>query len=70
MGWHLGRRIVQRLGKGKFKPHELSVSLDNYPTTIFTPLEYSCSGLSEEDAIEKFGREDVSVYHVLYTPLE
>ena len=21
MGWHLGRRIVQRLGKGKFKPH-------------------------------------------------
>jgi thioredoxin reductase (NADPH) len=48
MGWHLGRRIVQRLGKGSFKDHEMSISLNNYPTTIFTPLEYSCSGLSEE----------------------
>lgn len=38
MGWRLGKRIIHRLGKGKFKDHEMSISLTNYPTTIFTPL--------------------------------
>ncbi len=69
MGWSLGRRIVHRLGKGKFKDHEMFVSLHNFPTTIFTPLEYSCAGMSEEEATKHHGREDVSVYHILYTPL-
>jgi pyruvate/2-oxoglutarate dehydrogenase complex dihydrolipoamide dehydrogenase (E3) component len=70
MGWSLGRRIVHRLGKGEFKEHEMFVSLHNYPTTIFTPLEYSCSGMAEEAAIKEYGRDDISVYHILYTPLE
>lgn len=33
---------------------------ENIPTTIFTPLEYSCCGLSEEAAVEKLG-DDVEV---------
>ena len=70
MGWHLGRRIVQRMGLKTFKDRELSISLDNYPTTIFTPLEYSCSGLSEEQAIKAFGRDDILCYHIKYRPLE
>jgi len=42
----------------------------NVPTTVFTPLEYGCIGLSEEDAIKKFGDDNVEVYHAFFTPLE
>lgn len=42
----------------------------NVPTTVFTPLEYGCIGLSEEDAIAKYGAADVDVYHSFLTPLE
>merc|ERR1712110_1388252 len=31
----------------------------NVCTTVFTPLEYGCCGLSEEDAIQQFGEEDI-----------
>ena len=33
----------------------------NVCTTVFTPLEYGCCGLSEEDAIAKYGEGDVEV---------
>jgi thioredoxin reductase (NADPH) len=42
----------------------------NVPTTVFTPLEYSCCGYSEESAIETFDEENVEVYHSFYPPLE
>lgn len=42
----------------------------NVPTTVFTPLEYGAIGYSEEDAIEKFGEENIEVYHSFFTPLE
>ncbi len=32
-----------------------SIDYDLVPTTVFTPLEYSKCGLSEEDALKKFG---------------
>ena len=40
------------------------------PTTVFTPIEYSFVGLSEEDAITKYGSESIEVYHAYYKPLE
>jgi len=40
------------------------------PTTIFTPLEYGAIGFSEEDAVAKFGADNVEVYHTFYKPLE
>jgi thioredoxin reductase (NADPH) len=40
------------------------------PTTVFTPLEYGCCGLSEEDAIAKYGESAISVYHTKFSPLE
>ena len=43
---------------------------DGVPTTIYTPLEYSCCGLSEEDAIEKYGNHNIEVYHQNFGPLE
>jgi len=43
---------------------------DNIPTTIFTPLEYGCIGLTEEKAIAKYGQDDIQVYHTNFRPLE
>ncbi|XP_021961025.1 thioredoxin reductase 1, cytoplasmic isoform X1 [Folsomia candida] len=42
----------------------------NVPTTVFTPLEYGCIGISEEDAINKYGGDDIEVYHTNFQPLE
>jgi len=42
----------------------------NVCTTVFTPLEYGCCGLAEEDAIKQYGEEDVEVYHANFWPLE
>jgi thioredoxin reductase (NADPH) len=39
-------------------------------TTVFTPLEYGAIGLSEEDAIELYGQENIKVYHSTFKPLE
>ena len=46
-----------------------SKTLTNYglvPTTVFTPIEYGACGLSEEDAIEKYGQKSIEVYHRYY----
>lgn len=31
------------------------------PTTVFTPLEYGCVGLSEEEAEKRLGKDGVEV---------
>ena len=33
----------------------------NVPTTVFTPLEYGCIGLAEEDAEMIFGQDNIEV---------
>lgn len=40
------------------------------PTTVFTPLEYGTIGLTEVEAKEKFGSENISTYHTKFKPLE
>eukprot|EP01127_Copromyxa_protea_P011639 TRINITY_DN2945_c0_g1_i1.p1 TRINITY_DN2945_c0_g1~~TRINITY_DN2945_c0_g1_i1.p1 ORF type:complete len:985 (-),score=260.09 TRINITY_DN2945_c0_g1_i1:40-2730(-) len=42
----------------------------NIPTAVFTPFEYGLVGLSEEDAIKKFGAENVNVYLSSFQSLE
>ncbi|KAM6161527.1 thioredoxin reductase 3 isoform 2-T2 [Erethizon dorsatum] len=42
----------------------------NVPTTVFTPLEYGCCGLSEEKAVEVYKKENLEVFHTLFWPLE
>ena len=52
-----GRLLAKRLAG-------VSATLTDYVnicTTVFTPLEYGCCGLSEEDAIQKYGQEDIEV---------
>ena len=46
-----------------------STNYEHIPTTVFSPIEYSYVGLSEEEAIAKHGDENVEVYHKETVPL-
>ena len=35
-------------------------------TTVFTPLEYGAIGYAEEDAIEKYGEDNIEVRIVFW----
>jgi thioredoxin reductase (NADPH) len=61
-----GQLLAQRLFDGS------DVKMDYYavPTTVFTPLEYGSIGYSEEEAIKKYGADNIEVYHSHYWPLE
>lgn len=61
-----GVTLVRRLFGGSKEPMDYV----NICTTVFTPIEYSCVGLSEDDAIAKYGPDGVEVYHREFTPLE
>lgn len=61
-----GLLLMQRLYNGS----TTLFNFQNYPTTVFTPLEYGCIGVSEEKAIEVFGEDNIEVYHSEFTPLE
>ncbi|XP_036178494.1 thioredoxin reductase 3 isoform X2 [Myotis myotis] len=61
-----GKLLARRL----FGGHSEKCSYINVPTTVFTPLEYGCCGLSEEKAIEIHKKENLEVYHTLFWPLE
>jgi len=61
-----GRLLAARLYRGG------KVFMDYHlvPTTVFTPLEYGCTGLSEEEAKRVYGENSVEVYHSFFQPLE
>lgn len=40
------------------------------PTTVFTPLEYGACGYSQEEAEEKFGKDNIIAYGSKFKPLE
>jgi len=61
-----GRLLAHRLYAAENK----KMDYVNVPTTVFTPLEYGCIGYSEEDAIEKFGENNLEIYHQAFWPLE
>ncbi|XP_077776797.1 thioredoxin reductase 2, mitochondrial [Podarcis muralis] len=61
-----GKLVAQRL----FGQSAELMDYDNVPTTVFTPLEYGCVGLSEEEAAGRFGADHIEVYHAFYKPLE
>lgn len=46
------------------------MNYNSIPTTVFTPLEYACVGYSEEEAYNKFGKENIKVFHSDYSVLE
>lgn len=60
-----GKLLARRLFNGATE----LVDYDNIPTTVFTGLEYSHCGLSEEDAIKKYGKDNIKVYHSEFAPV-
>ncbi|KAK1168833.1 thioredoxin reductase 1, cytoplasmic-like isoform X1 [Acipenser oxyrinchus oxyrinchus] len=61
-----GRLLARRL----YAEHSTKCDYTNVPTTVFTPLEYGACGLSEEDSIQKYGEDNIEVYHSNFWPLE
>ncbi|NXX82899.1 TRXR2 reductase, partial [Urocolius indicus] len=61
-----GKLLARRL----FGQSSELMDYDNVPTTVFTPLEYGCVGLSEEAAVQCYGSDNIEVYHAYYKPLE
>jgi len=58
------------LAKRLFTNSKINMDYDNIPTTVFTPLEYGCCGLNEEEAIATYGEKNIEVYHTRFTALE
>jgi len=61
-----------RIQKKNSEEHILENFSTDYsliPTTVFTPVEYSFVGLSEEEATKLVGADNVEVYHRETTPL-
>mmetsp|Transcript_12808 Transcript_12808/g.16827 ORF Transcript_12808/g.16827 Transcript_12808/m.16827 type:complete len:676 (-) Transcript_12808:421-2448(-) len=61
-----GKLLARRLFKGSGE----AMDYGNVCTTVFTPLEYGCCGLTEEEAIERLGEDNIEVYHGAFHPLE
>ncbi|XP_072455883.1 thioredoxin reductase 2, mitochondrial isoform X2 [Notamacropus eugenii] len=61
-----GKLLARRL----FGQSTELMDYDNVATTVFTPLEYGCVGLSEEEAERRYGQDNIEVYHAYYKPLE
>lgn len=61
-----GRLLANRLFNGATK----LMDYDNIATTVFTPIEYGCVGLNEEEAEAKLGKDGMIIYHAFAKPLE
>jgi len=60
-----GALLSQRLFAGA----TAKMDYKGVPTTVFTPLEYGCCGLTEEEAQAALG-DKLSTYHIQFQPLE
>ncbi|XP_025409963.1 thioredoxin reductase 1, mitochondrial [Sipha flava] len=61
-----GKLLARRLYGGS---QEL-MDYDDIATTVFSPLEYGCVGLTEEEAIKRYTEDNIEVYHAYYKPTE
>ena len=61
-----GRRLADRLFGGM---HERKLSYDNVPTVIFSHPPIGTVGLTEPEAVQRFGADAVKVYQTRFTPM-
>lgn len=61
-----GKLLARRL----FTNSDVRMDYEKIPTTVFTPLEYGCVGVTEEQVIHRHGDDNVEIYHAFYKPLE
>lgn len=60
----------KELARMLFTKSKVFINYDFIPTTVFTPEEFGSCGLTEEKAIEKYGKDDVEVYKKSVNVLE
>ncbi|KAG2381992.1 hypothetical protein C9374_005784 [Naegleria lovaniensis] len=60
-----GKLLAQRL----FNSSKRAMDYEKVPTTVFTPVEYGCCGLTEEEAVKKYG-DNLVIYKKTYYVLE
>jgi len=58
------------LAKRLFANSKQLMNWDLIPTTVFTPVEYGTIGLSEADAITRYGADNIRTYLTEFTGLE
>jgi thioredoxin reductase (NADPH) len=63
-------RAGEMLAARLFGSSTKAMDYDGVPTTVFTPFEYGCVGLSEEGAIAAHGAENIETYLFKFQPLE
>jgi len=61
-----GRLLARRLIGSSTKLMDYSI----IPSCVYTPLEYGFCGFTEDGAKEKYGKEQIVVYHSAFKPLE
>ena len=61
-----GELLARRLYGGS----DVQMDYDMVPTSVFTPFEYGSVGLSEEDAIQRYGADNIETYLFEFTTLE
>jgi len=59
-----GRRLAERLFNNK---HQLKLDYENIPSVIFSHPPSGAVGLTEEEAIEKYGKENIKIYSTKFT---
>lgn len=63
-----GRRLAERLfGPAQFSTNKLSY--DNIPSVVFSHPEVGSIGLTEPQAIEKYGKENIKIYKTSFTAM-
>jgi len=58
------------LARRLFSNSKILMNYRNCATTVFTPIEYSAIGLTEQAAIDEYGADNIEVYHSFFQPLE
>lgn len=61
-----GRKLARRL----FANTKEKMDYHLVPTTVFTPIEYGCTGLSQEEAERTIGAANLAVYVSRFGALE
>jgi glutathione reductase (NADPH) len=61
-----GRRLAERLFNGKTN---LYLNYENIPTVVFSHPPIGTIGLSEPEAIETFGKENIKIYQTKFNPM-
>ena len=61
-----GRRLADRLFDAQTERH---LDYENIPTVMFSHPPIGTVGLSEEDAIKRYGKEEVKTYQSEFTPM-